>query len=312
MKNLEIAKILYNIADILELQEVEFKPRAYRNAARGIENLSEDIADVKNLQDIPGVGKHIAEKIQEYINTGKLKYYKKLKKAIKVDIEQLNLIPGLGPKKIKLLYEKLKIKNIKNLEKAIKKNKLQKLAGFGDESIKNIIDGIELFKLKVKRFPYKKISSIAETIKKELSKNPAVKKIIIAGSYRRKEKTIGDLDFLIISSKPKSVMKAFVNLKDIKKILAKGLTKSSILLNNNLQIDLRVVKANEFGSALMYFTGSKRHNIKLRKIALKLGYTLNEYGLYSIDKKKLIASKTEKEIYKKLKLKYLKPEERKD
>ena len=297
---------------MLELQEIKFKPRAYRNAARGVENLAEDIKDIKNLQEIPGVGKHIAEKIQEYLNTNKIKYYNKLKKEIKVDIESLKQIPSLGPKKIIRLYKELKIKNIKDLEKAIKKNKLQSLPGFKKKSVKNILEGIELFKSNVKRFPYQKIVPIAEKIKKELSKNSAVKKIIIAGSYRRKEKTIGDLDFLIVSSKPKEVMKDFVSLNNIKKVLAKGLTKSSILLNNNLQVDLRVVKANEFGSALMYFTGSKRHNIKLRKIALKLGYTLNEYGLYSIDKKKLIASKTEKEIYKKLKLKYLKPEERKD
>ena len=311
MKNLEIAKILYNIADILELQGIQFKPRAYRNAARGVENLAEDIAK-SNLEDIPGVGKHIAAKIQELLDTGKLKYYEKLKKEIKVDVEELNLIPGLGPKKIKLLYEKLKIKNIKDLEKAIKKKRLQKLSGFGEESVKNIMEGIELFKLKVQRFPYQEITPIAEDIKKKMSKNKAVQKIVIAGSYRRKEKTIGDLDFLIVSSKPKEVMKVFISQDNIKKVLAKGITKSSILLNNNLQIDLRVVKKEEFGAALLYFTGSKRHNIKLRKIAIKRGYTLNEYGLYTFDKKKLVASKTEKEIYKKLGLKYLPPEERKD
>ena len=307
MKNIEIAKILYNIADLLELQNIQFKPRAYRNAARGVENLAEDIAKV-NLEEIPGVGKHIAAKIQEYLDTGKLKYYKKLKKEVKVDVEQLNLIPGMGPKKIKLLYEKLKIKNIQDLEKAIKKNKLQSLPGFKEKTVNNLLEGLEL--LNVQRFPYQEIVPIAEKIKKELSKHKAVKKIIIAGSYRRKKATIGDLDFLIVSSKPKEVMKAFISQDKVKKVLAQGVTKSSILLNNNLQIDLRVVKAIEYGAALLYFTGSKRHNIKLRKIALRLGYTLNEYGLYTLNKDKLIASKTEKEIYKKLGLKYVQPEER--
>ncbi|MBU1974423.1 MAG: nucleotidyltransferase domain-containing protein, partial [Nanoarchaeota archaeon] len=228
MKNLEIAKILDNIADILELQGIEFKPRAYRNAARGVENLAEDIKELYEkgkLEEIPGVGKHIAEKISEYIKTGRLKYYNQLKKKIKVNLEELNLIPGMGPKKIKFLYEKLKIKNIKDLEKAIKKKKLQKLKGFGESTEQDFLRGIQFVKSRPKRFLYAHLEPIVKEITKQFSKYPFVKKIEIAGSFRRGKETIGDLDFLVVSNEPGKVMKLFTALPDIKRVLAKGTTK---------------------------------------------------------------------------------------
>lgn len=315
MKNLEIAKILDNIADILELQGVEFKPRAYRNAARGIENLPEDIAEVYKrgeLEEIPGVGKSIAEKIAEYLDTGKLKYYEQLKKETKVNVEELNLIPGLGPKKIKLLYNQLRIRNISDLEKAIKQNQLRKLPGFGEETEKNFLRGIQFVKTKPKRFLYAHMQPIVEEISSKLGKFSFVKRIEIAGSFRRGKETVGDLDFLVISNEPDKVMKLFISLPDVKEILAKGPTKSSIRLSNNLQVDLRVVKEKEWGSALMYFIGNKEHNIELRKLALSKGYTLSEYGLFRIKPKKWVAGRTEEEIYKKLQLQYIPPEIRRN
>ena len=283
MKNLEIAKILDNIADLLELQGVEFKPRAYRNAARGIENLSEDIAEVYKqgkLEEIPGVGKSIAEKIVEYLDTGRLKYYEQLKKQTKVNVEELNLIPGLGPKKIKLLYDQLKIKNIEDLERAIRQHKLQQLSGFGEETEQNFLRGIQFVKTKPKRFLYAHAQPIVEEVCSKLSKYPFVKKIEVAGSFRRGKETVGDLDFLAVSDEPEKVMRLFTSLPDIKEVLAHGPTRSSIRLTNSLQIDLRVVKEKEWGSALMYFIGNKEHNIQLRKLALAQGYTLSEYGLF--------------------------------
>ncbi|MBT4539860.1 hypothetical protein HOI26_03895 [Candidatus Woesearchaeota archaeon] len=314
MNNEEIIKILINIADILTLQNDKFRPRAYLNAARSIELLDEplkDIAKRNELQNIPNVGEHIAKKIEELLKTNKLKYYNKLKKQTKINVEELNRIPSLGPKRMKILYEKLNIRNIKDLEKAIKKHKIQTLPGFTEKSEKNLQENINLAKLKVKRFPYKDIKPIANKLKKQLLNLKEVKTIKIAGSFRREEATIGDLDLLIISKSPKPIMEFFTKMNDVKRVLAKGTTKASILLNNNLQVDLRIVKKDQYGAALLYFTGNKAHNIHLRQIAKKLGLTLNEYGLYNIKTKKLITSKTEKEIYKKLGLKYLTPKERK-
>jgi len=311
MKNLEIAKILYNIADILELQEVQWKPQAYRKAAQAIESLSEDIKEVYEkgeLEEIPGIGKHIAEKIIEIIKTGKLKYYQKLKKVVKVDIEELKGIPSLGPKKIKFLYKKLGIKNIKDLEKEIKKKKLQGLTGFGEKTERSILEGIDLVKNKPKRFLYLQVMPIVEEIKNLFSKLSFVKKVEVAGSFRRGKETVGDLDFLVISNKPEQVTKIFLSYPDLNKVLATGKTKSSILLNSGLQIDLRIVKEKEFGSALNYFTGSKQHNVELRKIALKKGLTLSEYGLFNKKNKRWLAGKTEEELYKKLNLRYIEPE----
>ena len=311
MKNLEIARILNNIADILELEDVQWKPNAYRKAAQSIESLNEDIKDIYErgeLYDIPGVGEHIGKKIEEILKTGKLKYYRKLKKKVKVDIEELRQVPSLGPKKIKLLYKKLGIKNIKDLEKAIKKGKLQKIKGFGEETTKNFQQGIEIVKTRPKRFLYQTALPIVEEIKENLKKLRSVQKVEVAGSFRRCKETVGDLDFLVVSKKPEEVMKMFTSMADVKKVLAKGSTKSSVRLTNNLQIDLRVVKEKEFGSALLYFIGNKQHNVEIRKLALKKGYTLSEYGLFKVKGKRWVAGRTEEDIYKKLGLKYMEPE----
>lgn len=311
MKNLEISKILYNIADMLELQNIDFKPKAYRNAARSIEFLKEDIEELYRkgkLEEIPGVGKSIAEKIAEYIETGKLKYYQDLKKQTKIDVESLNAIPGLGPKKIKILYEKLNVKNVMDLEKAIRNKKLQTLAGFGEETEKHLLKGIEIFKKKPQRFMYATAEPIVKQIISYFQKFSFVKKIEIAGSFRRGKESVGDLDFLAVSNQPEKVMNLFVKLPDIQEVLAKGTTKSSIRFRNGLQVDLRVVEEKEFGSAILYFIGNKDHNIELRKLALSKGYTLSEYGLFRLRDKKWLAGRTENEIYQKLGLRWMEPE----
>lgn len=345
MKNLELAKILYNIADILELKEIPFKPMAYRRAARAIETLSEDIEEIakeEKLEDIPGVGKSIAEKIIEFLKTGKIKAYEQLKKQVKLNIEELNAVPGLGPKKIKILYKKLGIKNLRDLEKAIKAKKLQKLAGFGEETEKNLLRGIRLVKSRPKRFLYAHALPIASQLKENFSRFDFVDKIEAAGSFRRGKETVGDIDILIISRQPEKVAKAFVSLPDVKTILAEGATKCSVRLANGLQVDLRILEEKEWGSALNYFIGSKQHNIELRKFALKKGYTLSEYGLFRIksregrgreigekntggkgtkeetrdgeiegretEGKEWVAGRTEEEIYDRLGLQFIPPE----
>ncbi len=315
MKNLEIAKILNRIADILELQDVPWKPQAYRKAALSIESLPEDIEAVcrrGELQEISGVGKAIAEKIEEFIRTGKLKYYDELRKKVQVDVEHLGAIPFLGPKKIKSLYQNLKIKTVEDLEKAVRQKKVRELPGFGEETEKKISEGIKYLRSSPQRFLYGQAAPIVKEIKERMGALASVKKIEIAGSFRRGKETVGDLDFLAVSSRPEEVMKFFKEMPDVKEVLAKGATKSSIRLGSGLQIDLRVVKEEEFGSAMNYFIGSKEHNIELRKFALGKGYTLNEYGLFELKGKKRVAGRTEEEIYQKLGLQFIEPELRED
>src|SRR3989338_7791935 len=311
MKNQLIVKILNNIADILELQEVPFKPIAYRRAAQSIESLSEDIADVYErgeLEEISGVGRNIAEKIAEIIETGKLKYYERLKREIKIDVEGLNNIPNLGPKKIKALYNILRVKNVEDLEKALREQKVRRLPGFGEKTELLLLQGIEALQKRPSRFLYLHAIPIVEMVKKNLARYDFVKRVEVAGSYRRGKETVGDLDFLVVSPQPAMVMDVFTKMKDVTEVLAKGGTKSSIRLSNGMQVDLRVVQENEFGSALLYFIGSKEHNIELRKIALKKGLTLSEYGLFSLKNKKWIAGRTQEEIYQKLGLRFIEPE----
>ncbi len=312
MDNHQVARILETIADILELQNVKWKPQAYRTAARSVELLSEDIYNVYQrgqLDEIPSVGVHIAAKIKELLETGKLKYYERLKKEIKIDIEKLKDIPELGPKRIKVLYEQLNVKNLRDLEKALRSKKIREVPGFGEKTEAVLWEGIKALKNQ-RRFPYAEAEPIVKKIIKQFMPIPYVKRIDIAGSFRRKETTVGDLDFLIVSNNPELVMDSFTQMKEVLSILDKGTTKSSVRLKNGLQVDLRVVNPDQHGAALLYFTGNKQHNIELRKLALKKGWTLNEYALSELKTGKVIARKTETEIYQALGLNYIPPEER--
>ncbi|MBN2422885.1 DNA polymerase/3'-5' exonuclease PolX [Candidatus Woesearchaeota archaeon] len=309
MKNLEIEEILYEIADILEIQGVEFKPGTYRKAARNIETLGEDIREFYKkgkLKDIPGVGEHIAKKIDEIIETGKLDYLEKLRKEIPRHLSELLQIQSLGPKKAKILYDKLKIDSLAKLEKALEQHKIQSLEGFGEKSEQDILERLKLMKKGQERMLLGLALPIAKELKSKLEKLKQAKKIVIAGSLRRKKETIGDVDILAVSAHADEIMDYFTSMDDVSKVLAKGPTKSSVLLNSNLQVDLRIVKEDEFGAALQYFTGNKDHSIKTRLLANKLGYKLSEYGLFK--GKKRIAGKTEQEIYKKLKMQCPEPE----
>lgn len=311
MKNLPLAQLLYEIADLLELQEVPFKPQAYRNAARSIENLSEDIEKIyqqNQLEQIPGVGKSIAEKIVEFLKTGKIKYHDQLKKSSGIDVEQLMRIPNLGPKRIKILYQKLKIKNVDTLEKALRAGKIRTLSGFGEETEKYLLKGIEILKAHPHRWPYAQALPVVNEIISYLKSSKFVTRAEVAGSFRRGKETIGDLDILATSTHPEKVAELFVKMPDVKEVLASGTTKCSILLNSGIQVDLRIVAEKEWGSALLYFIGNKEHNIELRKLALSKGYTLSEYGLFKLKGKTWVAGRTEQEVYDKLGLKYMEPE----
>jgi len=314
VKNQEIANIFYEIASFLEMEGVQFKPYAYQKAAITLETLEDDVEEIykrggfKALKEIPGVGESIAEKIEEYLKTGKIKYYEDLKKKTPVNMEELTAVEGLGPKRVKVLYQKLGIRNLKDLEKAAKAHKIAPLFGFDVKTEKNILEGIEFLKRSTGRFLLGHILSEAREIIAKLANLKEVSFISEAGSLRRRKETIGDVDILVISSKPRIVIDNFVSLPGVVKIWGKGSTKTSIRLKKGFDIDLRVLKKESFGSALQYFTGSKEHNIVLRKIAIEKGLKLSEYGLFRGER--MIAGKIEEEIYEKLGLQFIPPEMR--
>jgi DNA polymerase (family 10) len=312
MGNSEIAQILSDIADYLEMQSVPWKPTAYRHAAEGVAGLNQDVADIyragglKALMKVPGVGEAIALKLEELIKTGRLKYYEKLKKAVPVNLAELSRVEGLGPKRIYFLYKKLGIKNLKDLERAVKSRKVSGLQGFGEKSEEHIAKGLNFAKGSGKRFILGYVMPELEEIEKRLKDVRGVQKATLAGSSRRMKETIGDADFLVIASDPERVMDAFTKMPDVARVLAKGETKSMVRLRSGLQVDVRVVPASSYGAALNYFTGSKEHNVALRTIAEKWGWKLNEYGLWK--GKKRLAGKTEEELYKAFGMDYVPPE----
>ena len=310
MKNILVAKILNEIADILEMKDVEFKPRAYRKAARTVESLSrpiEEILEKGELQNLSGVGKSIALKISEIIETGTSQYYEQLKSEIPVDIEELNSIEGMGPKTIELLYKTLGITTLQDLENAARQHRIRDIKGLGPKTEENILAHIELAKRKKERMLLGHALPIAEELKNKLENELSViTKIEVAGSLRRMKPTIGDIDILVISTNHGQVADYFTSMNDVKEVLGKGRTKISVILKNGLHTDLRLIEESSYGSALLYFTGSKDHNIKLRLKALEKGYKLSEYGLFKENKQ--IAGKTEKEVYSKLKMAFIPPE----
>lgn len=324
MKNLEIAEIFQNIAKILEIKgENVFRIRAYERAALNIETLSEEIENfVKEdrLKDIPGVGKDLSDKIKEYVESGKIKAYEELKKSIPEGLLDLLNIPSVGPKTAKLLYETLKIKNISDLEKAIKKDKLKGIFGIKEKTIENILKGIEIHKKGKERMTLAQAAMVADEFVKTLNKLPEVKRISIAGSLRRQKETVRDIDILVISDKPRKVMDTFTGIPLVKDILAEGETKSSVRTKDDVQVDCRVLEEKSFGAALVYFTGSKNFNIKIRQLAIRKGLKVSEYGVFSAGggsalggrKDRFVCGRTEEEVFKRLGMSYVEPELRED
>jgi len=316
VKNQEIANIFYEIGDFLEMEGVQFKPYAYKKAAITLDALEEDVGEIykqggkKVLEKIPGIGESMAEKIEEYLKTGKIRYYEDLKKKTPINIEELTAVEGLGPKRVKVLYQEIGIRNLKDLERAAREHKISPLFGFDVKTEKNILEGIKFLKRSKGKFLLGDILPIAEEIEKKLKSLKEVNQVSVCGSVRRKKETIGDVDFLVISKKPEKVMDFFVSLPGVIKIWGKGSTKASVRMREGFDTDIRVVPKKSYGSALQYFTGSKEHNIKLRKIAIEKNLKLSEYGLFK--GRKMIAGNNEEEIYKSLGMKWIEPELRED
>ncbi len=314
MTNQEIVKILKEIAAYLEMEGIQFKPRAYEKAAYAVEGLQKSLINIykkdgiNGLMRIPGIGPSIAEKIEEALTKNKVAYLEKWRKKYPIDLYELISIEGVGPKMAKKLYQEFKIKNLNELKKLAKSGKIRRHKGFGEKIEERILKGIEFYRQSKGRFILGYTMNLIENIRDKLKNLPQVQKIEICGSYRRREETIGDIDILVVSNKPKEVMNYFINMPEVSYIYAQGETKTNVRLSNGIDTDLRIVSAKSWGAALQYFTGNKDHNIALRIIAENKGYKLNEYGLFKLKNNLPVAGQDEKKIYTKLGLQYIEPE----
>ncbi|HUJ13042.1 MAG TPA: DNA polymerase/3'-5' exonuclease PolX [Thermoanaerobaculia bacterium] len=316
MQNREIARSLREFSIFFEMAGVDFKPRAFEKAALAVEALDRPIEQIyagggaKALQEIPSVGQGIAERIEELLKTGRCRELETMRKKTPADVIELSSIEGLGPQKILALYKKLKVKTVGDLEKAARAGKIHSLPHFKEKSEQNILQGIEFYRQAVARHPIGTVLDIAESIEKRMAAVRGVKHVAIAGSIRRRKETIGDFDVLVASSDPDDAVRAFVSLPEVAHVYAKGKTKTLVRLENGMDADLRIVPEKSFGAALLYFTGSKAHNIAVRRIAQERKLKLSEYGLFR--GRRMIAGLTEQEIYGALDLDFIEPELRED
>jgi DNA polymerase (family 10) len=315
-KNQEIAELLYHIAELLELKgENTFKIRAYNKAARAIETLSTDIREIHaagELESIPGVGSALADKIGEYLKTGRLGYYDDLCKEIPAGLSEMLKIPGLGPKTVQLVYQKVGITDINALEQAARSHRLRRLPGFGRTKEKNIIKAIERYRQRSGRIPFGKANALVDEIFQFLDHFITTGTIVPAGSLRRGRDTVGDIDLLAIHDSPVQLINAFVGMPIVGQVLGKGKTKATIVTRDAVQVDLRILEARSYGTSLQYFTGSKDHNVKLRGIALRQDLSLSEYALEDTGTGEKIYCDNESEVYQRLGLPYIPPELRED
>ena len=312
MKNKEIADKFTEIAHLLEIKgDNSFKIRSYEKAAETIENLGHDIEGdclSGNLEKIPGIGESIAGKIREYISSGKIKKLEGLRKEIPRGLLEMLKVPGLGPAKIKLIYEKLGVKSMRGLDIAARRGELAALPGMGEKSAANILRGLEIINRLDGRLLMSTAQDLAEEFLDVLRKEKSCGEALACGSIRRGCETIGDIDLLVVSDEPKKIIDKFIEIPGVEKVISAGDSKAGVYTSGDVRIDLRVVGEKSYGTAMLYFTGSKEHNIALRKLALKKSFTLNEYGLYEQKTEKYVAGKTEKDVYARLGLEFIPPE----
>ena len=316
LRNTEIASLFNEIADFLEIKgENPFRVRAYRRAAQAMEGLSEDVAAVAargGLQEIPGIGRDLAGKIQEYLERGAVAYLEDLRKEIPPGVVEMMGIHGVGPKTAKLLYERAGVTSVDRLEEMVRAHALVGIPGIQVKTQENILKGIAVWKSGRERMPLGAALPLAEAIRATLEALEETDQISLAGSLRRMRETVKDIDVLVTSKKPARIMGAFVALPNVAEVLAHGATKSSIRLREGIQADLRVVEPECFGAALQYFTGSKQHNIRVRELAQRQGLKVNEYGVFDEGTNRRVAGATEEDVYRAVGLPLVAPEIRED
>jgi DNA polymerase (family 10) len=318
IKNSDVAKVMRDLGFLTEITEedpnVQFRARAYYRAADTIASLPENVTDiydkygVNGLLELPSVGKAIASKIEEYLKRGKMHHLEELKAKVPIDIDELYGIEGIGPKTIRMFYDKLHIKNLADLEKAATEGKLKTLPGFTEKKELDIFKQIEFFKRGKGRLIIGEVYPLVKQIEERLQHIAGVKNAAAAGSIRRMKETIGDIDYLVAASDPERVIDFFVKMPEVQEVLGRGQAKAFVKLASGIDADLLVVPEESWGSALQYFTGSKEHSVQLRKIAISKGLRLNEWGVFKGDKR--IAGTTEEEVYKILGLQWIPPEVR--
>ena len=313
--NQEIAAAFQKLADLLEIQGTnQFRVRAYRNAARTIESQPKSVADMidegKDIEELPGIGHDLAAKIREYVSTGRIRRLDELEREIPEGLSILMKIEGLGPKKVKTLHDRLGITSRQDLEAAARSGELARIRGFGPKTEEKILRGLSATAAHYTRVKFITAHEIARAYLERLNALEVVRQAVVAGSYRRKKETVGDLDILVICEEPGLVMDRFTGFEEVSTVVSRGTTRSTVVLRSGLQVDVRVVPEESYGAALHYFTGSKEHGIAVRKIAQRKGLKINEYGVFR--GKERIAGRTEEEVYRSVSLPYIEPELRED
>jgi len=313
--NSDVASMFEELADILEIEGANpFRVRAYRNGARAVGGLSQSLRDLvprdEDLTQYPGIGQELAAKIKEIVDTGSLSALEEARQRVSPDLVSLMHIQGLGPKRVKALHDKLGVNSLADLQQAAAEGKVAELSGFGAKTQESILEEIERFQGEEKRYKLAVVEDVAATLSRHLEQQNGVQEVQVAGSFRRRKETVGDLDILVTGNRSDEVMQALVNYEDVRQVLAHGQTKSSVIMKNGLQVDLRFVEQDSFGAALHYFTGSKAHNIAVRRLALDRELKVNEYGVFQGDQK--VAGKSEEEVYASVGLPYIVPELRED
>jgi len=309
--NEDIAAIFEEMADLLEIENANpFRVRAYRNAARTVRGLGRELSDMVStgydLTSLPGIGKDLSAKIIEILSSGHAKALDKLHKEVPASLEDLLKISGLGPKRVRILFQELHIKTLRQLEKAANRGQLRNLPGFGIKTEQQVLESIAAQRSTEKRFLYSLAQRYADPLLAYLKAVAGVNEVVVAGSYRRGRETVGDLDILVTARADSPVMQHFIKYDEVGDVISKGKTRATVFLRNGLQVDLRVVEPHSYGAALYYFTGSKAHNIRVRRLAQQRGLKINEYGVFRDDKR--IAGETEASVFKSVGLPFIPPE----
>lgn len=310
-----VERVLQEYADLLSIvSEDPFKPRAYEKAARAVGGYPDEVAelDERGVLAIPGVGKSIAAKVTEYLRTGSFEELDELRAQVPDGVREMTSIPGFGPKKAMAAYRELGVSSVDELVAAAERGELANLKGFSRTTERNVLDGVRRLRASGGRVQVNQALEVAEDVLERIRAVPGVRRATYAGSLRRMAETIGDVDLLVASDRPAAVMDAFVGFGLVDRVLAHGETKSSIVTTGGLQIDLRVIDREAWGAAMIYFTGSKAHNIRIREMAVRQGLKLNEYGLFRAKTGKLLAAETEEAVYERLGLPYIEPTLRED